>query len=1092
MAGVGNKSVFISYARKDGAQLAERLLGDLQRKGFDVWLDTQEIAGGVTWTREIEEALDRAQVVLALLTSGSYISEICRAEQLRALRHGKCVIPLLAQRGADIPLHLEAKNYRDFTAPSTQEVRFKELLQDIRGRKGVELKEEYRQTYVTAPPLPANFVDRPDALEALRNALITDGESRHIALTALNGMGGIGKTMLAQALCQDEVVQQAFPDGIIWITVGKESAFDLVTRMREVGKALNDDLTRYDNELGCTNQYRTTIRNKAALIVIDDVWHARDVKPFRAESPRSRLLFTTRNASIAAAVGAQEHTVNLLTQEQSREVLARWLGLQTDKLPPQVDDLIRECGRLWLALSMIGAMLKGKPPAYWDLVLDLLGKADLEKIKAQFPDYPHSSLFRAIQVSVDALDPTDRERYLALAVLLEDTPAHRTIQQTLWNVDKDEALETAEQFVSLSLAQRDGDSGAIRLHDLQLDYVRAQYADREALALIHEAMRLSAHVIAKDESQFASQMVGRLLPHRNQPAVRKFADSLVKGGARPWVRLLHPTLHPPGTPLIRTLEGHSEWIRGVAVSRDGRRAVSASDDKTLRVWDLETGRELRTLQGHSEPVSGVAVSSDGRRAVSASEDKTLKVWDLETGRELRTLQGHSAWVTGVAVSPDGRRAVSASVDKTLKVWDLETGSELRALQGHIFAVSGVAVSPDGRRAVSACWDNTLKVWDLESGRELRALEGHTGWVSSVAVSSDGRHAVSASWDNTLKVWDLETGRELRTLQGHSDSVSGVGVSPDGRRAVSASGDKTLKVWDLETGSEMRKLQGHSRPVFGVAVSPDGRRAVSVSSDYTLKVWDLETGSELYTLQGHSECIRGVAVSRDGRRAVSASDDKTMKVWDLESRRELRTLQGHSEPVSGVAVSSDGRRAVSSSWDKTLKLWDLETSRELYTLQGHSEAVSGVAVSLDGRRAVSASSDHTLKVWDLESGRELRTLQGHSEAVNGVAVSSDGRCAVSASWDHTLKVWDLETGRELRTLQGHSGQVEGVAVSPDGRLAVSASEDNTVKVWDLERGVAVATFTCDADAQCCSFADAHSFVAGDSAGRVHFLELMESS
>jgi hypothetical protein len=636
MASAGDKSVFISYARKDGAQLAEWLLGDLQREGFDVWLDTQEIAGGATWTRKIEEALDRAQVVLALLTSGSYISEICRAEQLRALRRGKCVIPLLAQRGADIPLHLEAKNYRDFSAPSTLKVCFNELLQDIRGRKGVELKEEYRQTYVTAPPLPDNFVDRPEALEALRNALITDGESRHIALTALKGMGGIGKTMLAQALCQDEVVQQAFPDGIIWITVGKESAFDLVTRMREVGKTLNDDLTRYDNELGCTNQYRNTIRSKAALIVIDDVWRARDVEPFRAESPRSRLLFTTRDASIAAAVGAQEHTADLLTREQSREVLARWSGLKTDKLPSQGDDLIRECGRLPLALSMIGAMLKSKPPAFWDRVLDLLGKADLDKIKAQFPDYPHSSLFRAIQVSVDALDPTTRERYLALAVLLEDMPAHHRIQQTLWNVEEGEALETAEQFVSLSLAQRDGDSGAIRLHDLQLDYVRAQYPDRDALALIHEAMRLSAHVIAKDGSQFASQVVGRLLLLRDDPAVREFADSLVKGAPRPWVRLLRPTLHPPGTPLIRTLEGHTSSVTGVAVSPDGRRAVSASSDNTLKVWDLESGGELRTLQGHTASVNGVAVSPDGRRAVSASWDNTLKVWDLETGAVVAT------------------------------------------------------------------------------------------------------------------------------------------------------------------------------------------------------------------------------------------------------------------------------------------------------------------------------------------------------------------------------------------------------------------------------------------------------------------------
>jgi WD40 repeat protein len=149
----------------------------------------------------------------------------------------------------------------------------------------------------------------------------------------------------------------------------------------------------------------------------------------------------------------------------------------------------------------------------------------------------------------------------------------------------------------------------------------------------------------------------------------------------------------------------------------------------------------------------------------------------------------------------------------------------------------------------------------------------------------------------------------------------------------------------------------------------------------------------------------------------------------------------------------------------------------------------VAVSPDGRRAVSASHDETLKVWDLETGRELRTLQGHSSSVFGVVVSPDGRRVVSASFDNTLKVWHLETGRELRTLEGHSAEVYGVAVSPDGRWAVSASEDHTLKVWDLETGTPLATFTCDAPARCCAFADSRTIIAGDDVGRVHFLSFV---
>ena len=182
-------------------------------------------------------------------------------------------------------------------------------------------------------------------------------------------------------------------------------------------------------------------------------------------------------------------------------------------------------------------------------------------------------------------------------------------------------------------------------------------------------------------------MIGRLLSYEYLSAIEEFTKRVGEATKVPWLRPLQPALHPPGTALIRTLTGHSNWVNAVAVTPDGRRAVSASEDQTLKVWDLGSGRELRTLTGHSRSVNAVAVTPDGRRAVSASDDQTLKVWDLASGRELRTLTGHSDTVNAVAVTPDGQRAVSASGDKTLKVWDLDSGRELRTLSGHAGSVN---------------------------------------------------------------------------------------------------------------------------------------------------------------------------------------------------------------------------------------------------------------------------------------------------------------------------------------------------------------------------------------------------------------------
>jgi WD40 repeat protein len=502
---------------------------------------------------------------------------------------------------------------------------------------------------------------------------------------------------------------------------------------------------------------------------------------------------------------------------------------------------------------------------------------------------------------------------------------------------------------------------------------------------------------------------------------------------------------------LLSLTGHTDWVHSVAISPDGRRIASGSIDRTAKVWDSGSGQELLSLKGHTGGVLSVAISPDGRRIVTGSIDRTAKVWDSGSGQELLSLKGHTDGVWSVAISPDGRRIVTGSIDRTAKVWDAGSGQELLSLKGHIGEVSSVAISPDGRRVVTGGGDGTAKVWDAGSGEELLSLKGHTGGILSVAISPDGRRIVSGGFDRTAKVWDSGSGQELLSLKGHTDGVRSVAISPDGRCIFTGSINGTAKVWDAGSGQELLSLKGHIGEVSSVALSPDGRRIVTGSLDRTAKVWDSGSGQELLSLKGHTGGVLSVAISPDGRRIVTGSTDRTAKVWDSGSGQELLSLKGHLGYVPSVAISPNGRRIITGGGDGTAKVWDSGSGQELLSLKGHTDGVSSVAISPDGRRIVSGSYDGTAKVWDSGSGQKLLSLKGHTREVSSVAISPDGRRTLTGSIDGTAKVWDSGSGQELFSLKGHTDGVWSVAISPDGRRIVSGGGDRTAKVWDAGSG-----------------------------------------
>jgi WD40 repeat protein len=316
------------------------------------------------------------------------------------------------------------------------------------------------------------------------------------------------------------------------------------------------------------------------------------------------------------------------------------------------------------------------------------------------------------------------------------------------------------------------------------------------------------------------------------------------------------------TKAIKVLSHPSE-VNEVSFSPDGKTLASGSEDKTVKLWDVETGKELKTLKGHQDSVNSVSFPPDGKTLASASRDKTVKLWDVVTGKELKTLNGHQSAVNSVSYSPDGKTLASASRDNTVKLWDVVTGKELKTLNGHQDQVWSVSFSPDGKTLASASWDNTVKLWDVGTGKELKTLKGYQSWVNSVSYSPDGETLASGSGDGTVKLWDVGTGKELKTLQVHQYSVRSVSFSPDGKTLASASADNTVRIWEVINSKEppiSQPLRGHEAQVWAVAFSPDGKQIVSSEGiDGTLRLWDGNTGKTIgKLLQGYTKSVRALA------------------------------------------------------------------------------------------------------------------------------------------------------------------------------------------------------------------------------------------
>ena len=591
------------------------------------------------------------------------------------------------------------------------------------------------------------------------------------------------------------------------------------------------------------------------------------------------------------------------------------------------------------------------------------------------------------------------------------------------------------------------------------------------------AQQIYNQALANGVLSLANHALGRL-SHINQPSL-----------------LLQWKAAGRGIPIERIIVAHTDGINGVAVTPNGKLAISASKDSTLKIWELDTLQERGTLRGHKGAVNAVQITSDGSRAVSASDDKTLKIWNLKSGLEECTLSGHKDRVLSVQITPNDAEAVSMSADHTLKVWDLQRGEIIRTsarrFSGLVYRLNQLMLWP---LILLSCIFFVLSSETLGTGYLNKIIDSFGNQVCS--FGKDMPFCLSLVEILFVLLFCVVLGGLFILAYFLSENSS-----PLDFRAIAlinknrlASGDDggAIRIWNLDTAKEETVLGASKSGIVSLAILPDGRIISGSGQIADLKdkeadrkfeltplvdVWNAETELREHSLDGHKDGIYGIAVSNDGHLVASGSNDCTVRIWSSETWENLDVLYGHSQCVNAVVFTPHQNRIISASDDGTIRIWNPQLLKVIGNQHGsgHKVAICSIAISESGYKGISASIDGMLKVWKMETGDEewCDTM----EDVTSVSVASSGDICVFGQNDTTLLVYDMLAKEFKHTLlekTNSSYSLTTFDVSRDGTRAISINLEDfpwavaqaglpgpletheRVDLWDLDAGMLVYT------------------------------------
>jgi WD40 repeat protein len=529
------------------------------------------------------------------------------------------------------------------------------------------------------------------------------------------------------------------------------------------------------------------------------------------------------------------------------------------------------------------------------------------------------------------------------------------------------------------------------------------------------------------------------------------------------------------------------WLRDVAFSPDGKQLLTAGDDTAI-LWDVETGNEIRAFYGHADWVIAAIFSPSGKEIATGSEDGTVRIWNVATGKEVRQMpaQDHES-VLSMSYSPDGKTIAAGYLINHVREWDAATGrmvmtfdtAPMVAQKGGVQLLAAVTYSPNGKELLTAT-DRIAQVWDAHTGKELQRFVGHQYPIRCIAFSPDGTRVATGANDHFARLWNRATGQQLfqfdTTERANTNEVVSIAFSPDGHRVLTGTNHATTVAWDTTTGQKVMDFP-KKKPVKQL----EAPKGASQEEIVRLLMEDRERRfiDNIRNISNapHSE-IAGIAFSPDGKQVAIADGSKlsTKGVWiyDSQTGEEVRAFHGNAVEIAQHALSLAFSHDGSHMWTNGPVDWDLTTGVPNFLKQVGGDQ-NPIAISGDGSK-IAIALDTSLFLFNLATSRELlefKPNEGPSQQfrmfgettnqpkypmqkVTQLAFSPDDRKLVTTGGDFTsheeVRVWDVSSGRETgrcavpETKQGeaHTGS-NAVVFSPDSKMLIQAGADKFIHV-----------------------------------------------